>query len=216
MTHANLIAGEFVHGADAVTNLNPSDTKDVIGEYDRASAGQVGDAIAAARAAFPAWSRSNPQLRADLLEKVGTEILARRAELAELLAREEGKTLADATGEVGRAGLIFKFFAQECLRVPGERVQSVRPGVDVEVTREPIGVIGLITPWNFPIAIPAWKIAPALAYGNTVVLKPADPTPATAHALAALIHEAGVPAGVMNMVLGRGVVGDALSKHPDV
>lgn len=211
MTYANLIAGEWVRGTDAVRDINPSDTSDVVGEYDRASAQQVDDAIEAARRAAPAWARTTVQQRADLLEKVGVEIFARRAELADLLAREEGKTLADATGEVGRAGYIFKFFAQECLRIPSERLGSVRPNVDVEITREPVGVVGLITPWNFPIAIPAWKIAPALAYGNCVVMKPAELVPGCAWALAEIIHKAGFPAGVFNLVIGRGsVVGEKL------
>jgi aldehyde dehydrogenase (NAD+) len=217
MTHANLIAGEWTRGGDAVVDINPSDTTDVVGEYDRASAAQVDDAIEAARRAAPAWARTTVQQRADLLEKVGLEIFARRAELADLLAREEGKTLADATGEVGRAGYIFKFFAQECLRIPSERLGSVRPGVDVEVTREPVGVVGLITPWNFPIAIPAWKIAPALAYGNCVVMKPAELVPGCAWALAEIIHKAGFPAGVFNLVIGRGsVVGETLVTDPRI
>lgn len=217
MTHANLIAGEWMRGGDAVIDINPSDTADVVGEYDRVSAAQVDDAIEAARRAFPAWSRTTVQQRADLLEKVGVEIFARRAELAELLAREEGKTLADGMGEVGRAGYIFKFFAQECLRIPSERIGSVRPGVDVEITREPMGVVGLITPWNFPIAIPAWKIAPALAYGNCVVMKPAELVPGCAWALADIIHRAGFPAGVFNLVIGRGsVVGEKLVTDPKV
>jgi acyl-CoA reductase-like NAD-dependent aldehyde dehydrogenase len=211
MTHANLIGGEWIRGHEAITDINPSDTSDVVGEYDRASADQVDQALDAARQAFPAWSRTTPQARADLLDKVGSEILARRSELGDLLAREEGKTLAEATGEVGRAGQIFKFFAAEALRVPGERLGSVRPGIDVEITREPIGVIGLITPWNFPIAIPAWKAAPALAYGNCVVLKPAELVPGSAWALADIIHRAGAPAGVFNLVIGRGsVVGEKL------
>ena len=211
MTHANLIAGDWVHGSDAVADINPSDTTDTIGAYDRAGAAQVADAIAAARAAAPAWARSPVQLRAELLEKVGVEIMARRAELADLLAREEGKTLAEAAGEVGRAGQIFRFFAGECLRIPGERLASVRPGIDVEITREPLGVVGVITPWNFPIAIPAWKIAPALAYGNCVVMKPAELVPGSAWALAEIIHRAGFPAGVFNLIVGRGaVVGEAL------
>ncbi len=217
MTYANLIAGAFVHGSDAVANVNPSDISDIIGQYDRASAAQVDDAIAAARAAAPAWARTTPQVRADMLDKIGSEILARRAELADLLAREEGKTLPEAAGEVGRAGQIFKFFAQETLRQQGERVASVRPGVEVEITREPMGVIGLITPWNFPIAIPAWKIAPALAYGNCVVMKPAELVPGSAWALADIIHRAGAPAGVFNLVMGRGsVVGEALVNDPRV
>jgi aldehyde dehydrogenase (NAD+) len=211
MAYANLIAGEWVHGEEAALDINPSDTGDVVGEYDRASRAQVDDAIAAARQAFPSWSRTTPQQRADLLDKVGTEILARRAELADLLAREEGKTLAEATGEVGRAGQIFKFFAGEALRTGGERLGSVRPGVDIEVTREPVGVVGLITPWNFPIAIPSWKTAPALAHGNCVLLKPADLVPGCAWALADIIQRAGFPPGVFNLVMGRGsVVGEAL------
>ena len=211
MSHANLIAGEWVNGSDAVTDINPSDTTDVVGEYERATAQQVEDAIAAARAAAPAWARTTTQQRAELLEKVGLELMARRAELADLLAREEGKTLAEAAGEVGRAGQIFKFFAGEVLRIPGERLGSVRPGIDVEITREPVGVIGLITPWNFPIAIPAWKIAPALAYGNCVVMKPAELVPGSAWALAEIIHRAGFPAGVFNLVVGRGsIVGEKL------
>ena len=116
-----------------------------------------------------------------------------------------------------RAGQIFKFFGGEVLRLSGERVPSVRPGVDVEVTREPVGVIGFITPWNFPIAIPAWKIAPALAYGNCVVFKPADLVPGSAWAIADILVRAGVPAGVFNLVMGRGsVVGETLVNHPDV
>jgi aldehyde dehydrogenase (NAD+) len=166
---------------------------------------------------FPAWSTSGIQARSDALDKIGTEILARKAELGELLAREEGKTLPEAIGEVGRAGQIFKFFAGECLRLTGETVPSVRPGIGVEITREPIGVVGLITPWNFPIAIPAWKIAPALAFGNCVVLKPADLVPGSAWALADIIHRSGIPAGVFNLVMGPGrVIGEALVNHADV
>ena len=207
----NLIAGEWVAGADAGRNVNPSDTRDVVCEYAQADAAQVQAAIAAARAAAPAWGLSTPQQRFDVLDAAGTEILARRAELGDLLAREEGKTLPEAIGEVARAGNIFKFFAGEALRLSGDAVPSVRPGVGVEVTREPIGVVGLITPWNFPIAIPAWKLAPALAYGNAVVMKPADLVPASAWALADILHRAGLPHGVLNLVMGRGsVVGQAL------
>ncbi|MBU2013507.1 MAG: aldehyde dehydrogenase family protein, partial [Gammaproteobacteria bacterium] len=138
-------------------------------------------------------------------------------ELGTLLAREEGKTLPEAIGEVARAGNIFKYFAGECLRQAGETLQSVRPGVGVEVTREPLGVIGLITPWNFPIAIPAWKIAPALAFGNCVVIKPADLVPGCAWAIAEIISRAGFPAGVFNLVMGKGrEVGEAIVNAKDV
>jgi alpha-ketoglutaric semialdehyde dehydrogenase len=160
--------------------------------------------VAAAQKAFAAWSVSTPQQRFDVLDAAGNEILARKQELGDLLAREEGKTLPEGVGEVARAAAIFKFFAGEALRVGGESLPSVRPGVGVEVTREPVGVVGLITPWNFPIAIPAWKMAPAIAFGNTVVMKPADLVPGCAWALADILHRAGLPAGVLNLVMGRG------------
>src|SRR6516165_877601 len=173
----NLIAGEWRGGASVTLNRNPSDVSDVIGEYAQADRAQAEAAIAAAKQAFPAWATGSIQERANILDRVGTEILARKDELGRLLSREEGKTLPEGIGEVVRAGQIFAFFAGESLRVSGEKIASIRPGVDVEVTREPVGIVALITPWNFPIAIPAWKIAPALAYGNCVVFKPADLVP---------------------------------------
>ncbi|MCK1726489.1 aldehyde dehydrogenase family protein [Bradyrhizobium sp. 142] len=207
----NYIAGEWLPAAEVTPNINPSNTNDVVGEYARASATETERAIAAAFDAFPAWSRSSIQTRHDILKAVGDEIQARKDELGRLLSREEGKTLPEGIGEVARAGQIFHFFAGECLRMAGEKLPSVRPFVDVEITREPVGVIGLITPWNFPIAIPAWKIAPALAYGNTVVFKPAELVPGSAHALSEIIVRAGVPPGVFNLVMGRGsVVGEAM------
>lgn len=213
----NFIAGEWVEAREKAPDLNPSNTADVVGEFPRASAADAEKAIAAAKAAFPAWSRSSIQERHDILKRIGDEIIARKDELGKLLSREEGKTLAEGVGETVRAGQIFLFFSGECLRLAGEKIASVRPGVDVELTREPVGVVGLITPWNFPIAIPAWKIAPALAHGNCVVFKPADLVPATAHALSEIIVKAGVPAGVFNLVMGRGsVVGEALLKSRDV
>jgi alpha-ketoglutaric semialdehyde dehydrogenase len=217
LNHDNLIAGEWIKSADATVNINPSDTSDVVGDYYRADESQVKTAIAAANAAFPAWSRSPPQLRADMLDKIGNEILARRGELGDLLAREEGKTLAEATGEVARAGNIFKYFAAAVVSHEGQVLRSVRPDVDVEVTREPVGVIGILTPWNFPIAIPAWKIAPALAYGNCVVFKPADLVPGSSWALAEIISRSGIPPGVFNLVMGRGtVVGNAIVSDPGI
>jgi aldehyde dehydrogenase (NAD+) len=144
-------------------------------------------------------------------------MLARREELGRLLSREEGKTLPEGIGEVARAGNIFKFFAGEVLRRGGELVPSVRPGIDVEITREPVGVVGVIAPWNFPSAIPAWKVAPALAHGNCVVFKPADLVPASSWAIADIIHRAGFPPGVFNLCMGRGsVVGEAILSDPRV
>ncbi len=215
--HQNYINGEWAKAPQGAPNINPSNVADVVGDYARGDEAQVRAAIAAARAAFPGWSRGSLQARADLLDKVGSEILARKDELGTLLAREEGKTKPEAVGEAMRAGYLFKFFAGEVIRQPGELVASVRPGVKVEITREPLGVVGIITPWNFPIAIPAWKIAPALAYGNCVVFKPADLVPGCAWALADILARAGVPAGVFNLVMGRGsVVGEVLSTDPGV
>lgn len=213
--YKNLVAGEWVGADDVSDNINPADISDVIGQFARADATQVDRAVSAASDALPVWADASPQVRADLLESVAQKILASKDDIGRMLAREEGKTLAEAVGETVRAAQIFRFFAGEAIRVAGDAIASVRPDVDVEVTREPVGVVGIITPWNFPIAIPAWKIAPALAYGNTVVFKPADLTPACAHILATIIADAGCPSGVFNLVMGRGsIVGDAIVQHP--
>jgi len=216
--HRNYINGAWVESAAApIVDRNPSDIDDVVGSYAAADAAQTRRAIEAARAAFPAWSRSSIQERADLLDAVGGRILARAQEIGRLLAREEGKTLKEAVGETMRAGHVFKFHAGQALRITGELVDSPRKGVSVTVQREPLGVIGIITPWNFPIAIPAWKIAPALAYANCVVFKPASLVPGCAHALAELLADCGCPPGVFNLVVGSGrEVGDAIVNAPEV
>ena len=215
--HQNLIGGAWTASDEVATNVNPSNTDDVVGDYVRADAGQLDQAVAAARSALPAWSRSGIQQRYEILKAASDEILARKEELGRLLSREEGKTLAEGIGETARAGQVFAFFAGEALRLTGEVVPSVRPGIGVEMTREPLGVIGIITPWNFPIAIPAWKIAPALCYGNTVVLKPADLVPGCSWALADILQRAGLPEGVLNLVMGRGsVVGQAMLEHSGI
>ncbi len=217
MLHKNFINGEWVDGASTNENINPSDVSDVVGLYAQASVAQTEDAIAAAKAALQGWSGSTPQVRADALEKIGVALLARKDEIGALLSREEGKPLANGIAETMRAAQIFKFFAQETLRLEGTHVASIRPNVDVTITREPVGVVGLICPWNFPIAIPAWKIAPALAFGNTVVFKPADMVPGSAWALMEIASQAGIPNGVLNLVMGRGsVVGQTMLNHRDV
>ena len=214
--HQNLIAGEWV-GGDGIANINPSDTNDVVGTYARATADDTKAAIAAAKAAFPAWSRSGILERHAILRKAADEILARKNELGRLLSREEGKTLAEGIGETIRASQIFDFFAGECLRLAGDTLPSARPGIGVEVTREPVGVVGIITPWNFPIAIPTWKIAPALCYGNTIVFKPADLVPGCSWAIVDILHRAGLPKGVLNLVMGKGsVVGQTILDSADV
>ena len=215
--HKNYINGEWVEGKGAKDNINPSDLSDIIGSYAQASKADAEAAIAAAKAAQPGWASTTPQQRADILEAVGVELLARKDEIGKLLAREEGKPLANGVAETMRAAQIFKFFAQETLRLEGVAIQSVRPGVEVYLTREPMGVVGLICPWNFPIAIPAWKMAPALAFGNTVVLKPADLVPGCAWALVDILARAGIPKGVVNLVMGRGsVIGQTFLDSKDV
>ena len=211
------IDGRWRTASEHRENINPSDHTDVVGRFARADRSAVDDAVDAATRALPAWSRTSPQRRADLLEAVAAAIIVRAGDLARILAREEGKTLPEAKGEVMRAAHIFRFFSGEALRVVGERQASTREGVTVNLVREPVGVVGVIAPWNFPIAIPAWKTAPALAYGNTVVLKPAELVPASAVALAGIIHDAGFPPGVFNLVTGSGaVIGDAIASHAGI
>lgn len=211
----HLINGRWEIGTTTGISTNPSDTREVVAEYARADRNQTELAVRAAADALPTWSQSTPQRRADVLDMIGSELLARKDELGALLAREEGKTLPEGIAEVARSGQIFKFFAGEALRIQGELLASVRQGVQVDVTREPVGVVGIIAPWNFPLAIPAWKIAPALAYGNTVVFKPAELVPACGWALAEIISRSGLPAGAFNLVMGSGrEVGQTLVDHP--
>lgn len=211
------VNGSWVGGYEYRDSINPSDTTEVIGRIARVGTGTVAEAVEAARTSLPTWSNTSPQKRADLLESVAKEIFDEVASLAELLAREEGKTLPEAIGEVTRAAQIFRFFSGEALRMRGERQPSTRDGVFVNTHREPVGVVGIITPWNFPLAIPAWKAAPALAYGNTVILKPAELVSASAHALIQIIDRVGFPPGVFNLVTGAGsVVGAAISNDEGV
>src|SRR3954468_4339168 len=216
-TLTHLINGEKLGGDSAAgESVNPSNLDDVVARYPKGGAAEVDEAVKAARAAFPAWSEASPEVRSDVLDKAGALVMSRAKELGTLLSREEGKTLPEGTGEVMRAARIFQYFAGEALRRHGQTLESPRPGLDVATYREALGIVGLITPWSFPIAIPAWKSAPALAFGNTVVIKPASPTPAIAYALAAIIHEAGAPPGVFNLVLGEGDVGQAITDHKEI
>ncbi len=219
MTQAfgNYIGGSWVATSDTAPNINPSNLADVVGEFARGTAADVDHAVAAAKAAFPAWSRTVPYERGRILKKVAIELEGRTQELGILLSREEGKTVPEALGEVARASQIFDFFAAESVRIGGELLAGLRSGVTVEMTREPIGVVGVITPWNLPIGIPSWKIAAALAFGNCVVFKPADLVPASAHALTDIIARAGLPSGALNMVMGRGrEVGQRMLEHRDI
>jgi aldehyde dehydrogenase (NAD+) len=214
---SNYIGGEWTPSDETLENVSPSDTSDVIGHYASATPEEALQAVDAARNAFAGWSQSGLEERKAILDAIGDELIARKDELGRLLSREEGKPLAEGIGEVGRAGQFFQYYGAEVLRQMGEHTASVRPGVDVDVAREPLGVVGIVTPWNFPTAVAAWKIAPALAYGNTVVLKAAELVPASAWALTEIISRSGLPAGAFNLVTGPGsTTGDALTRAPDV
>ncbi|MBU2254201.1 MAG: aldehyde dehydrogenase family protein, partial [Gammaproteobacteria bacterium] len=176
----NYINGEWVTANRSLTNISPANTADILGEYAQADNEQVELALAAAHAGQAQWQESGLEQRYQVLMAIGDELIARKAELGEQLSREEGKTLAEGMGEVYRSGQFFHYYAAEVLRQMGETADSVRPGVEIETRREPVGVVAIITPWNFPMATAAWKIAPALAFGNAVVFKPANAVPASA------------------------------------
>ncbi|MEO1469375.1 MAG: aldehyde dehydrogenase family protein [Pseudomonadota bacterium] len=212
-----LIGGAWVTTSQGADDVNPSNTDDVIDAFALAGRAEAQTAVEAAREAAPAWGLTTPEQRHDVLKAAGDEMMARRVELGELLSREEGKVRAEGVAEATRAARILDFFAGEALRAGGELVPSVRPGIGIEITREPVGVVGVITPWNYPLAIPAWKIAPALAFGNAVVFKPAELVPASAWALVEMLHRAGLPPGVLNLVTGAGrVVGQEILDNPGI
>ena len=213
----NFIAGEWVAGASQIENRNPSDTSDLIGLFEQASGDQLGDALAAARRAQAAWAGYALERKQAVLMNIGNEVMARAEELGTLLSREEGKPLAEGKGEVFRAGQFFTYYAAEVLRQLGENADSVRPGIEVDVRREPVGVVAIISPWNFPTATASWKIAPALCYGNAVIWKPANVTPASAVALTEIISRQDIPDGLFNLVMGSGSdIGQRLVESPQV
>lgn len=219
MKFKNLINGEWVEAADGATfeNRNPANPADVIGLFPRATVDDTRRAIAAARAALPAWAALPPPARGALLDRASQILTARLDEFATALTREEGKTLAEAKVEVVRARDVFRYFGGEGWRASGQVLPSNTSGELLYTQREPLGVVGLITPWNFPIAIPAWKLAPALAYGNTVVFKPAEDAPHSGLLLGQALMEAGLPPGVLNILTGDGpLIGGAMVADPVV
>jgi acyl-CoA reductase-like NAD-dependent aldehyde dehydrogenase len=217
MKTQNYIAGQWRDGATTVTNVNPSDLSDVIGEYAQATHQDLDDALAAAEAGQIEWAKTGLEHRYNVLMAIGNEMIGRAAELGETLSREEGKTKPEGFGEMYRSGQFFTYYAAEVLRQMGEVCDSVRPGIEVEARREPVGVVAIVTPWNFPMACAAWKIAPALAYGNSVIWKPANITPATACNFAEIMSRQGLPDGVFNLVMGAGAtIGDAMVSSPIV
>ncbi len=209
-TFRNYINGEWVDG-DTFENRNPANTDDLVGLHVKGSAADVEAAAKAAEAAFGAWSTLPGPARGNYLFKVA-DILDRKFEsIAADMTREEGKTLPEAKGEVRRSINIFRYFAGEGSRMNGIQVPSERDRVHMFAIRKPVGVVGLITPWNFPSAIPAWKLAPALICGNTIIMKPASVAPLSALRLIEACHEAGIPKGVVNFIAGSGSqVGDPL------
>jgi alpha-ketoglutaric semialdehyde dehydrogenase len=210
----NLVAGEWLAGAGTIANVNPSDLSDIIGHHAQATIAQLDDAISAAQMAQKLWWAAGIQKRHDVLMAIGTEMMARAEEIGGIIAREEGKPMAEGKGEVYRAGQFFTYYAAEALRQIGDTAQSVRPGIEIDVRREPIGVVAVISPWNFPVATPAWKIAPALAFGNAVVWKPANLTPASAATMAEIINRQDIPKGLLSMLAGPGSeIGQRLVEH---
>lgn len=219
MSTVNLlyINGEWLEGESEITNVNPSDLSDVIGQYAQASADQVSLAVNSAKQGQKEWAKTGLEARYSVLMAIGDELMARKNELGQLLSREEGKPLAEGIGEVGRSAQFFHYYAAEVLRQIDDRAESVRPGVEVETRREPVGIVGIISPWNFPMATAVWKIAPALAFGNAVIFKPANLVPASAWALTEIISRQILPAGTFNLLMGSGSsVGEALINNPDI
>ena len=217
MKESNFIAGRWVEGTGSIKNINPSDTGDIISEYTSVTDDQFEQAVSSAVIAQKEWGEVGIEKKSQILIKIGDELIQRSKELGELLSREEGKPLAEGIGEVTRAGQQFQYYGSECLRLYGEKIPSTRPGFQVEISREPLGVIGIISPWNFPIAIPAWKAAPAMMCGNAVILKPASLTPASAIALTEIISKQDIPSGLFNLVLGSGSnIGNKIASHPDI
>ena len=217
MKNSNYIAGQWVEGSGSIQNINPSDTTDKISEYTSATADQFELAVQSAIQAQKEWEKVGIEKKSQILIKIGDELIHKSKDLGELLSREEGKPLAEGIGEVARAGQQFQYYGSECLRLYGEKIPSTRPGFQVEISREPLGVIGIISPWNFPIAIPAWKAAPALMCGNAVILKPASLTPASAIELTKIIANQDIPDGLFNLVLGSGGdIGHKIATHKDI
>ncbi|MFT5657402.1 MAG: acyl-CoA reductase-like NAD-dependent aldehyde dehydrogenase [Gammaproteobacteria bacterium] len=216
-TNHNFIAGEWIAGASEVANINPSDLSDTIGMYAQADKSQLDRALDAAKSAQIEWAKVGLEKRYTALMNVGNELIANCEALGTLLAREEGKTQPEGKGEVYRAGQFFTYYAAEVLRQMGENAESTRDDIEVDIRREPVGIVAIISPWNFPMATAVWKIAPALAFGNAVIWKPANIVPASAVALARIIEKQDFPKGLFNLVMGSGSeIGQKIIESPMV
>lgn len=216
-SYKNYIEGEWVAGGSEIENRNPSDVSDIIGLYAQASGDQLDQALDQARVAQVEWAATGIEKKYNVLMAIGTEMMARAEELGTLLSREEGKPIAEGKGEVYRAGQFFTYYAAETLRQMGDTADSVRDGIEIDVRREALGIVGIISPWNFPTATASWKIAPALCYGNAVIWKPANATPASAVALTEIIAKQDIPKGLFSLVMGAGSeIGQRLVESPKV
>jgi aldehyde dehydrogenase (NAD+) len=218
-TLQNFIGGKWRDSASGkrTPDLNPADVSDVVAEAPSSTAAEAADACDAAARAFESWRQTPAPVRGQILFKVQRRMEERRQELAEALTREEGKTIAESRGEIQRAINVVEFFAGEARRITGETIPSELPDNFCYTVKQPVGPTAIITPWNFPVAIPIWKIAPALVAGNTVVFKPASLTPLTAALLVEIFDECGLPPGVLNLVFGGGrEIGDTIVRHPAI
>ncbi len=218
MAMLNYINGQWkpAHSGATFQNINPADVRDVIGEFPLSDETDVAEAVAAARAAYNSWRLMPAPKRGDILRVAGDIFTRRKEELAHVMTREMGKTLVETRGDIQEAIDTAYYAATETRRLFGYTVPSEMPNKMNLSFRMPIGVCGIITAWNFPIAVPSWKILPALACGNTVVIKPSDDSPHSMNIFAEILEEAGIPAGVFNVIHGRAEAGAALVEHPDV
>jgi len=213
----NLISGEWVETPEIEENINPSDTSDIVSTFYKGSFSHIFETIDCASKVQADWAKSSIALREQILTEIAEKLMANKDFYGEIIAREAGKPIKEATDEVVKSAEFFTYFAAESIRSKGAYMDSPREAVDIEVINEPVGVVGVITPWNYPLAIAAWKIAPALAYGNSVILKPSSQTPAIAYILAKIIDSTKLPKGVFSLIYGKGgVIGKALAESKKV
>ncbi len=218
-TYQNFIAGQWCNSKSGTTfdSTNPANTDEIVGYFQKSSTADLDEAVAAARQAQPGWAATPAPERGEVLQRTALLLEQRREELAALMTREMGKVLKETRGDVQTAIDVAKFIAGEGRRAEGETIPSGLRNKFCMTIRQPLGIVGIITPWNFPMAIPAWKTFPALLAGNAVILKPASDTPLLSLKMAEILHEAGLPAGVLNVITGPGgVLGDALVGHKGV
>lgn len=213
----NLVGGVWVKTDEIAKNINPSDTSDTVSTFYKGTFNHIFQAIDYASSIQKDWAKSSISLREEVLNDIANKLLENKDYYGEIIAREAGKPIKEATDEVVKSAEFFSYFAAESIRSKGAFMDSPRDAVDIEVINEPVGVIGVITPWNYPLAIAAWKIAPALAYGNSVIFKPSSQTPAIANILAKIIDSTKLPKGVFSLVYGKGgVIGKALAQSKKV